>query len=241
MSRDDIYGSSNAPDGPFEFNEAVAAVFPDMLRRSIPGYAETIEAIGALARRVVQPDTRCYDLGASLGAATLAMRRSIDVPGCRIIAVDNSAAMVRRCREAVLTDGNAVPVDVLEADIRSLPVENASMVVMNYTLQFLPPDERPALVRRIRDGLCDGGVFVLSEKVVDTDPAIEAVLADLHLEYKRRNDYSAMEISRKRAALENVLLPDSVPAHLARLRNAGFSHAGVWLRWFNFVSIVAIR
>jgi len=241
MTRDDIYGSSTAPDGPFEFNEAVAAVFPDMLRRSIPGYVETIEAIGALARRFVKPDTRCYDLGASLGAATLAMRRSIDAPGCRIVAVDNSEAMVRRCREAVMADAGTLPVDILEADIRTLPMENASMVVMNYTLQFLPPGERLALLRRIRDSLHKGGIFVLSEKVVDTDPVIEAVLADLHLEYKRRNDYSAMEISRKRAALDNVLVPDSVPAHLARFRNAGFSHAGVWLRWFNFVSIVGIR
>jgi len=241
MSRDELYAGEQAPDAPFEFNDAVASVFPDMLRRSIPGYAESLAAIAALARRHVTPGSRCYDLGASLGAATLAIRHNIRVDGCRIIAVDNAPAMVRRCREAIAADGAATPVDVLQADVCAVPIENASLVVMNYTLQFLPRDERPGLLERIHAGLADGGVFVLSEKVVHDDPRIEALLVDLHHEHKRRHDYSALEISRKRAALENVLVPDSVQTHLERLRNAGFRHAGVWLRWFNFVSLVAIR
>lgn len=241
MSRDDLYAGNDTSSAPFEFNDAVAKVFPDMLRRSIPGYAESIEAIALLARRFVQADSHCYDLGASLGAATIAMRHNIGVGGCRIIAVDNAPAMVRRCREAVAADDSAVPVDVLEADVRGVPIENASMVVMNYTLQFLPPDQRPDLLRRICDGLLDGGVFVLSEKVIHDDAVIEELLVDLHHEHKRRNEYSALEISRKRLALENVLIPDSVGTHLARLGNAGFRHAGVWLRRFNFVSMVAIR
>jgi tRNA (cmo5U34)-methyltransferase len=241
MSRDNIYAGKDSATAPFEFNESVANVFPDMLRRSIPGYAESIAAIGSLARRYVQAGSHCYDLGASLGAATLAMRRNIDVGGCRIVAVDNAPAMVRRCRDAMRADDGGVPVDVIEADVRDVPIENASMVVMNYTLQFLPPDERCELLRRIRDGMRQGGVLVLSEKVVHDDPVFEELLVDLHLEHKRRNDYSALEISRKRAALENVLVPDSVQTHIARLTDAGFRHAGVWLRWFNFVSLVAIR
>jgi tRNA (cmo5U34)-methyltransferase len=241
MSRDDLYSRQAAAGGAFEFNEAVAQVFPDMLRRSIPGYAESIAAIGSLARRYVQPDSLCFDLGASLGAATLAMRHHIGVSGCRIIAVDNSAAMVRRCRAVIDEDAGIVPVDIIEADIRDVPIENASMVVMNYTLQFLPPGERADTMRRIREGMRDGGVFVLSEKVVHDDPAIEELLVELHHEHKRRNAYSELEISRKRAALENVLVPDTVATHAERLVSAGFSHAGVWLRWFNFVSLVAIR
>lgn len=241
MSRDEIYASDSADRGPFEFNEAVARVFPDMLRRSIPGYAASIEAIGSLAGRYTSAGTSCYDLGCSLGAATLAMQRNIAVPGCRIVAVDNAPAMVERCRAAIAAEASpdGPEVEVVEADIREIEIVQASMVVMNYTLQFVPVEERTGLLQKIAGGMTDGGIFVLSEKVVDGDASIEALLVDLHHDFKRQNAYSDLEISRKRAALENVLLPETVDAHKERLAAAGFRHAGVWLRYFNFVSIVA--
>jgi tRNA (cmo5U34)-methyltransferase len=115
------------------------------------------------------------------------------------------------------------------------------MVVLNYTLQFLAMDDRDLIMRSICNGLNDGGLLVLSEKVVDENESMEQLLIDLHHEHKRRNDYSALEISRKRAALENVLVPETVAAHHSRLAAAGFSHSAVWLRYFNFVSIIAIK
>ncbi|HSD68246.1 MAG TPA: carboxy-S-adenosyl-L-methionine synthase CmoA [Woeseiaceae bacterium] len=243
MPKDEIYRAESAGDAPFAFNDAVADVFPDMLRRSIPGYAETIEAIGQLARRHVKPGTHCYDLGCSLAAATLAMRRSIVAPGCRIVAVDSSAAMIERCRQLVARDAhsNAVEIDIQHADIRDVEISRASLVVLNYTLQFLPVDDRLVLLQRIAAGMVDGGILVLSEKVADQDPQIEALLVELHHEFKRRNAYSELEISRKRTALENVLIPEPVDVHLDRLQQAGFRHAGPWLRFYNFVSILAAR
>ena len=243
MSRDQIYADGAAASGPFEFNEAVARVFPDMLRRSIPGYAETIGAIGALASRAVRPGTCAFDLGCSLGAAALAMQRSIDVPGCRIVAVDNAPAMIERCRTLVAAEADAggPEIDIVEGDVRTAAIGDASMVVMNYTLQFLPLAERAGMLQRIAEGMLSGGVFVLSEKVVDPDPAMEARLVELHHDFKRRNAYSDLEISRKRAALENVLIPETVQAHRDRLAAAGFRHSGVWLRYFNFVSILALK
>lgn len=244
MSKDEIYAKSDEKgDRPFRFNAAVADVFPDMLRRSIPGYAASIEAISSLAARYVCADSNCYDLGCSLGAATLAMRAGINVPGCQIVAVDNAEAMVERCRRIVAADGaeHQTPVEVRQADVQNIDIENASMVVMNYTLQFLDVSARDAMVQRIFDSLLPGGLFLLSEKVVDEDEHMEELLVDLHHEHKRRNDYSQLEISRKRAALENVLLPESVATHRERLETAGFSHCAVWLRYFNFVSIVAIK
>lgn len=243
MAKDEIYRNGANANEPFEFNDAVAEVFPDMLSRSIPGYAASLEAIRALAGRFVQPATRCFDLGCSLGAATLAMQAGIRVPDCRIVAIDNSAAMVKRCREIVASEAtpSGPPVEVIEADLRDSDVHDASMVVMNYTLQFVPGLERGELLRRICDGMTHGALLVLSEKVVDEDPEVEALLVELHHDFKRRNAYSDLEISRKRAALENVLVPDTIRKHRERLAAAGFRHSGVWLRHFNFVSILAIR
>jgi tRNA (cmo5U34)-methyltransferase len=243
MSEDTIYTEKN--DEPFRFNDAVARVFPDMLRRSIPGYAASLEAIGSLAARYVRHGTVCYDLGCSLGAASISMRQGIRAPGCRIVAVDNAPAMVKRCRQIVAEDHSrdpgATPIEVVQGNIRNVTFANASMIVLNYTLQFLPVDQRDDMIAKILNGLNHGGLLVLSEKVVDPDPEMEQVLTDLHHEHKRRNDYSALEISRKRAALENVLIPETVNAHRDRLLRMGFSSTAVWLRYFNFVSIIAIR
>lgn len=244
MSKDEIY-QKTSDEKPFRFNEDVAKVFPDMLRRSIPGYAATIEAIGSLATRYARADTNCYDLGCSLGAATIAMRQGIGASGCRIVAVDTAPAMTERCRDIIAEDDRRfspkTAVTVVEDDIRDIEITNASMVVLNYTLQFLTKADRGPLIRSIHDGLNDGGLLVLSEKVVDENQGMEQLLTDLHHEHKRRNEYSTMEVSRKRASLENVLIPETVAAHRERLAEAGFSHSAVWLRFFNFVSIIAIK
>lgn len=245
MATDTLYSAEKLGDEPFRFDESVARVFPDMLRRSIPGYAASLEAIGSLAARFVIDRSKCYDLGCSLGAASLAMRQGIRAADVRIIAVDNAPAMIARCRDVIAEDDartpGRTPVDVVEADILDTKIDDASLVVLNYTLQFLAVPERDRLIRRIHDGLRPGGVLVLSEKVVDEDPNMEALLVDLYQEHKRRNDYSALEIARKRAALDNVLVPETVSAHLGRLEDAGFGSAAVWLRYFNFVSIIARR
>ena len=173
------------------------------------------------------------------------MRQGIRAAGCRIVAVDNAPAMIERCRGIVDGECRRQPegatIDLVEGDILDVEISNASMVVLNYTLQFLPLAARDRMIGRIAAGLNEGGLLVLSEKVIDPDPAMEALLVDLHHEHKRRNDYSALEISRKRAALEHVLIPETVAQHRDRLLRAGFRSAAVWLRYFNFVSIIAIR
>lgn len=245
MTEDKLFLDEALGAQPFRFDASVARVFPDMLKRSIPGYTASLEAIGSLAARFVRPGTRCYDLGCSLGGAAIAMRQGIRAPDCEIIAVDNAPAMIERCREIVAADDERsdrpTPIDVRLGDLREIDIERASMVVLNYTLQFIDPRERDETVQRIHDGLVPGGILVLSEKVVDADPAMEALLVDLYQEHKRRNDYSALEIARKRAALENVLRPETVARHRDRLTAAGFSAVAVWFRYFNFVSLIAIR
>ena len=241
MTEDRIFAKAATTAGSFEFNADVAAVFPDMLERSIPGYAASIAAIGTLASRYVLPDTRCYDLGCSLGAATLAMRRGIEVSGCRIIAVDNAPAMLARCREMVAADNSAVEVTVIEDDVQNVDISGASMIVMNYTLQFLPVATRDRMIRKIYAGMVDGGIFVLSEKVLHEDHAAEELLVQMHHEFKRKNAYSDLEISRKRTAIEDVLVPESIATHRARLGRAGFRQSEVWLKHFNFASLIAIR
>lgn len=242
---DRLYADPLAQVSQFAFDQAVVDVFPDMIKRSVPGYATIINMIGNLAERYVEPASQCYDLGCSLGAATLAMRHRIRAAGVCIVAVDSSPAMIERCREILDTDTttreNNVAVDLHCADIQSLPLENASMAVLNFTLQFVPPDQRLSVLKNAYNGLNPGGVLILSEKVVFEDQPHNELMIELHHNFKRANGYSDLEIAQKRTAIERVLLPESLATHRNRLRQAGFSSVDVWFQCFNFASLIAIK
>ncbi len=239
-TRDTIYRGQQSPS-PFRFDEKVAAVFPDMIQRSVPGYGTIIEGIQSLAQKFVKPNTHCYDLGCSLGAASLAMSQGITSSDCQVIAIDNSEAMVKRCRLFVESYHHQTPVDVRCADLTQQPIENASMVVLNFTLQFIELEKRQAIINTIYQGLNPGGVMVLSEKILAADNTVNDLLIDLHHDFKRANGYSELEISQKRNALENVLVPETIEAHKQRLQLAGFKHTDIWQQKFNFCSFLAIK
>ncbi|MFA0550472.1 carboxy-S-adenosyl-L-methionine synthase CmoA [Vibrio lentus] len=240
-NKDNIFSAPIDKIGDFTFDARVAEVFPDMIQRSVPGYSNIISAIGMLAERFVKPYSNIYDLGCSLGAATLSMRRHIQQEGCTIFAVDNSEAMVERCKLHVNAYRSDTPVEVIEADIREIEIKDASVVVLNFTLQFLSPDDRYALLEKIHAGLRPGGILILSEKFVFEDESSNELLIDLHHDFKRANGYSELEVSQKRSAIENVMRPDSIPVHKQRFEKIGFSSSEVWFQCFNFGSMFAIK
>lgn len=240
-SKDTLFATPLDKLGDWTFDEKVAEVFPDMIQRSVPGYANIISMIGMLAERFAKPNSHLYDLGCSLGAATMAMRRHINVDGCQIIAVDNSPAMIERCQRHVTAFKANTPVDIRCADMCDIDIEQASMVVLNFTLQFLTPAKRSALLNKIYQGLMPQGVLVLSEKFSFPDTQIDHLLFDMHHDFKRANGYSELEISQKRSMLENVMLTDTIDIHRQRLMAAGFTHIDTWFQCFNFGSIIAIK
>ncbi|MDE3953752.1 carboxy-S-adenosyl-L-methionine synthase CmoA [Glaesserella parasuis] len=241
MSKDALFSAPIEKLGDFTFDESVAEVFPDMIQRSVPGYSNIITAIGMLASRFVTDQSNVYDLGCSRGAGILSIRRNVEKAGVRIIGVDNSEPMVERCRRHLEAYHSDIPVEILCDDIRHVEIKNASMVVLNFTLQFLPREDRLALLRKIYQGLNPNGVLVLSEKFTFEDNTINELLIDLHHTFKRANGYSELEVSQKRTALENVMRTDSIDTHKARLKEAGFSQVDLWFQCFNFGSMITIK
>jgi tRNA (cmo5U34)-methyltransferase len=228
----------------FVFNEDVARVFPDMIKRSVPGYPTIVENLGVLAAQFAQPHSVLYDLGCSLGAVTQALRRHVKTDGCRVVAVDNSHAMVERCSEYLHAQDamfqELLPVEVVEADILALDLQPASLVALNFTLQFVAPQQRQELLARIRQALLPGGALILSEKLRFEDETEHALLGELHLAFKRANGYSELEIAQKRSAIEHVMKPDSLEQHRERLLAAGFSKVVPWFQCLNFASLIAL-
>ncbi|GLX77248.1 carboxy-S-adenosyl-L-methionine synthase [Thalassotalea insulae] len=236
-----IFSNKQSKIKDFAFDAQVVEVFPDMISRSVPGYATIIETIGRLSQQYVTNNSNVYDLGCSLGAATLAMRKAITAKHCKIIGIDNSAAMVERCKMHINAFKGETPVEIIEDNILNTEITNASMAVLNFTLQFVEPEQRQSMLNNIAQGLLPGGILVLSEKIRAEDRTCDELLVDLHHDFKRANGYSELEIAQKRTALENVMRTDDLATHTKRLKQAGFRHVTPWFQCFNFFSLIAIK
>ena len=239
-SRDTLYADTLADPGLFTFDQAVVGVFPDMIHRSVPGYATVIAMTGLLAARHARPGTRIYDLGCSLGASLISVARHQETTDCEIIGIDNSEAMLAGCRETLDRELPGRDIALEYGDITGLSYSNASVCILNYTLQFIALDQRLALLEALRRAMAPGDVLILSEKIELQPARMNRLMIDMHHDFKRAQGYSDLEIARKRQALENVLLPETRDAHIERLQKAGFSHCDFWFQCYNFASLIAI-
>jgi tRNA (cmo5U34)-methyltransferase len=239
--RDAIFSTPLDRVASFSFDEQVVACFPDMIRRSVPGYGQILGMLGLIARRHLRHGAHVYDLGCSLGAGGLALAGTLAPDAFRYTGVDLSPAMVSQARETLATECPDHHLAVVEGDIRTVDFRPSGMIMLNFTLQFLAPGDRQAVIEKLYEALEPGGVLVLSEKLVDADEADNAWRVERYHDFKRANGYSDMEISQKRTALENVLLPDTLASHHDRLARAGFPRSLTWFQYLNFASLVAFK
>jgi tRNA (cmo5U34)-methyltransferase len=241
MDKDKIFSRKRDHVVDFKFDESVSRVFPDMIRRSIPGYETIIELCGSIAEKYAQPDSNIYDLGCSHGATTLSMSSRALHDSVTFVAVDNSSAMLDKCRVNLGTLESKGRLRLVESDVERVEIVRASIVAMNFTLQFITPVHRDPLVQQIYEGLNPGGVFILSEKISFGDSEETVLQQQLHEQFKSSNGYSELEVSQKRTALEKVMVIEQKEQHLERIKNAGFRHAAQWFQSFNFASFIAVK
>lgn len=238
-TRDRLFASMESTPGDFVFDDAVARVFPDMISRSVPCYGDLVRLMAIMAGRFLHPGAQCFDLGCSLGAVSAALLGLHPDPGLRLVAVDNSQAMIERLHGQLAGEIARGRLEPRCADLTAVDTSGAGLVILNLTLQFIAPEQRLALLKRLRERLRPGGGLLLAEKVQCQEPAAEQLLSDAHAAFKRANGYSELEISRKRSALERVMRLDSPEVHRERLHAAGFSQVAPWFQCLNFMAWAA--
>ena len=239
--RDSIYDEPISTVEDFKFDTQVAEVFDDMVTRSVPLYKDVQRATAALASRLAQPNTTVYDLGCSTGTSLVELCQVINDESIKFVGVDNSEAMLEQCKEKLTRLGLSRRVNLYCEDIANFAPKNASVVVLNYTLQFLAPESREAVVCEIHKHLLPGGALLLSEKVHHKDSRLQSALTELYYDFKRENGYSELEISQKREALENVLITYTAEENAELLKRCGFKNVEQYLKWYTFVSLVALK
>jgi len=223
-------------DKMFEFDEAVASVFDDMLSRSVPFYDEVRGVIVSMILSRQRDGMRVLDLGSSTAKLLLELHSKMDRE-LLLKGVDNSQAMLDRATQKCHAFGADIELEL--ADMLTYPYSGEDIVIANYTLQFIRPMLRAGLLQRIHDGMSSDGVFIFSEKVVFEDKQLDKQMIDIYYEYKKKQGYSEYEIAQKREALENVLIPFTIKENIQICLDAGFSKVDTVFQWANFVTFVA--
>jgi tRNA (cmo5U34)-methyltransferase len=239
--RDEVFAQrlQRVPD--FKFGQDVATVFDDMLLRSVPFYAEMQRMIGELAVDFAVEGTSVYDFGCSTGTTLIELDRLL-APGVRFVGIDNSEDMLARCRDKLAEYGFKHPVDLVYADLnQGCSIENASVALLVLTLQFIRPLQRERLVADIFRGLNENGALLLVEKVLGEESLLNRLFIEHYYDFKRRSGYSDLEITQKREALENVLVPYKLLENRELLLRCGFRHVDVFFKWYNFCGMVAVK
>ena len=245
---DRLFSELNPNCGEFEFDEKVANVFDDMISRSVPLYTDVQRSVPVLLDLLDHEHLKVIDLGCSTGTSLIHVANILPHRTLDLIGVDNSEAMLKKCREKISSvaqgrlDANSrkliESIELHQAHVQDFQFSDASAVLMNYTLQFVSLNDRPEVLSRIRSSIRPGGFLLVSEKVVHDRPDVDDALVELYFEFKRRQGYSELEISRKRDALENVLVPLTIEKNFQLFRNAGFERIEILLKWFNFATFV---
>ena len=241
MNKDRVFSEKLTTITPFRFNEKVARVFDDMLVRSVPLYGEVLKQQARIARQFYQQGTRIFDLGCSHGNLGMLLLDCFGDADFKMTGVDSSEPMIQRFKKRLAVHDKGNCIDLTCDCIENIVISNASVVVVNLTLQFLDRQKRDSLIQSAFDGLCKGGILLLTEKTVHPDSQLNDLELEYYYQFKRENGYTDLEISQKRDALERVLVPETVADHENRIQKAGFSSFNVWLKWFNFTSMIAVK
>ncbi len=241
MEKDRVFADKRKRVLPFEFNKKVTDVFDDMLDRSVPLYAQSIKRQAQLTARYYQNKSRIYDLGCSHGNLGILILEQFKERMFSMVGVDNSKPMIEKYSKRLKKNDNNGQVDLICGLLEDIQIKNASVVLINLTLQFLDTKKRNDLIKKIYQGLTHNGILLLTEKTIHSSRHINTLQTHFYKQFKVENGYSQLEISQKRDALDKVLVPDTIETHKKRIFKAGFTHFDVWLKWFNFVSMIAIK
>jgi len=241
MKTDQIFKPKLEKSSDFKFDTAVVDVFDDMVVRSVPMYLEFQRMITEIASDYAKPDTSLYDLGCSTGTTLLSLNTVLDI-SIRFVGVDESLEMLESCRKNLIDKGVTRQFEMVPADLnKKIDITNASVVILCLTLQFVRPINRLRLIKSIHEQLNPNGCIIIIEKVLGENAEFNRKFIKYYYDMKRRNNYDEMEISQKREALENVLIPYKLTENIQMITEAGFHSSEIFFKWYNFAGFIALK
>jgi len=241
MAKDTLFSERKDEVSDFDFGKDTAVVFDDMLNRSVPYYSEMQRMIGEISADYAVDGTQLYDLGCATCNAFFELDRVLP-KNIKFVGVDFSKEMLDQAREKIAQKGLTRDYELICADLNDdIEIKNASVAIMNLTLQFIRPVRRHLVMSNIARGMAPGSCLLVVEKVLSKDPKVNRSFIKYYYDFKQRQGYSELEIAQKREALENVLIPYRLEDNYELFLSSGFSFCDVFFKWYNFCGIIAVK
>jgi tRNA (cmo5U34)-methyltransferase len=241
MSKDTLFQDKREFINDFDFGKNTAQVFDDMLNRSVPFYSEIQRMIAEIANYFAVKNTNLYDLGCSTGETFIALDQNVPSK-VKFIGIDSSDAMLEKARKKMEEAKISHEYALIRSDLnQGVNIENASIVIMSLTLQFIRPLYREKVIRSIAEGINESGCFIVIEKVLSTNSLINRLFIKLYYDFKKRSGYDELEIKQKREALENVLIPYHYDENRQLMLSNGFKSCESFFRWYNYCGLLAVK
>jgi len=233
MSGDGI----KADNAAWKFNGEMVEQFETHVEKSIPFYKEGHDLVSKLSDYFIKEDSLCYELGSSTGKLSHQLSLRHEGKNAHFIGLEIEEDMVKKAEKSYHHDRLSFSC----VDINTEAFEKADLIVAYYTVQFVHPKQRQALLDKVYEALNWGGAFIMYEKVRANDARFQDIMTGLYTEYKLDQGYSAEEIVAKSKSLKGVLEPFSTQGNLDLLKRAGFVDILSIQKYVNFEGFLAIK
>lgn len=189
----------------WKFDDTIANDFRNHAIQHIPNYDTVIQKSISIAESYGK-NARIIDVGCAIGETL----DRLDLAGFKnIIGVDNSASMLKKCKEKhelVLSD--------------FLPTGKYDLVIINWTLHFIK--NKTEYLSDVYKNLNQGGGLILSEKV-----SLDPFLIKMYHNFKRASGVTEDVIKQKEEMLKNTMHINNAQWYIDTLVRIGFTDISI--------------
>ena len=218
----------------WRFNKDTVKVFDKHIENSVPLYKEFHKNIVDMSVYFAQRDTKIVDIGSSTGVLTYDLFKINQSRNITVIGLDIEKDMIAES-SVRYPDINFKNINALDFDYT-----NSSVITIVLTLQFLSKSDRKLLLQKIYNEMNVGGAIFIVEKVRTSNLEIHDIYNDMYYDFKR-NNFNDTDILDKNISLRGIMKPLTLDENLNILKEVGFSEYEIFLKYNNFVGIMAIK
>ena len=218
--------------------------FDEHIDKSIRGYQDLLSDIVSLSRYFVEKETNVYDIGCSTGKLTEAMlKKNQDIEDVHYYGIEVADGVVgdMKSREIKLnSDYSWNKIKFLHEDVRDSMISNASLITSVFTLQFMSMRDRLPMVKKVYNGLNEGGAFIFAEKTICENAKFQEMITFNFYDYKRKF-FDTKDIMDKEQTLRNIMKPNTWKQIEKYIYDAGFKDVQPFWRNHMFVGAIAVK
>ena len=218
----------------WRFDKEMVDNFDDHVKKSVPLYEEFHKDIINMSVYFSQKNTKIIDIGTSTGVLLNDLYNINKHRNMECIGIDIETDMIEECNNRY----NNLKFEVCDA--LDFDYTNSSIITSVLTLQFINKKERKEIIKKIHNEMNEDGSLFIVEKIKNNIPDIHDIYNDIYYDFKR-NNLTDEDVLDKNVSLRGVMKPLTLQDNIQILKNVGFNKIDIFMKYNNFVGLLAIK